>query len=343
MTTLPPASQLSDVLMEPPTDIMDDPLTKPVTSQTENKPVSEVVSESSDDFVDLTNNITEAAADTAAAEDTTEISLDEPPDYFVDILGSETRAPQEEAVVTDVSVAAATDKSEVYSNTTDPPGVGKQEEKETSTAPIISLIGDSSASKTQRPPDIDKYTDPLVDLLTDAPPAAEAKKPSRAAFDLFEDEGSDLFADPMQIKSAKQPQKSLFGEPDEDLFGEPLGATTKKTISKGQKDISVTSKAAAVNVAGPLEVRNPAEPADIFTEESTSTVPGIGNSNAVNSKTNEVHSEEEADIFAGGLIMFTLWLHYQDFVSNLFVVVFCYFVDFLPACCSLWQFSVDAR
>lgn len=301
-TTLPPATRLTDVLMEPPADILDDPLIKPVTSQTENKPVSEVVSESSDDFVDLTNNVTEAAADTAAAEDTTEISLDEPSDYFVDILGSETRAPQEEVVVTDVSVAAATDKSEVTSNTTDPPGVGKREAKESSTAPVISLIGDSSASKTQRPPDIEKNADRLVDLLSDEPLPAEAKKPSRAAVDLFEDEGSDLFADPMQIKSAKQPQKSLFGEPDEDLFGEPLGTTTKKTISKGQKDKPVTTKAAAAavdNIAGPLEVSNPAEAADIFTEEGTSTVPSIGNRNTVNSKTNEVHSEEEADIFAG--------------------------------------------
>lgn len=294
-TTLPPASQLSDTLMEPPTDIMDDPLIKPATSQTENKSVSEVVSESSDDFVDLTNNVTEAAADTAAAEDTTEISLDEPSDYFVDILGSETQAPQEEVVLTDVGVAAATDKSEVTSNTTDPPGVGKQEAKETSTTPTISFIGNSSASKTQRPSDIDKSAEPLVDLLSDAPPAAEAKKPSRAAVDLFEDEGSDLFADPRQIKSAKQPQKSLFDKPDEDLFGEPLVATTKKT-SNGQKDKSVSSKPAAaadVSVAGPLEH------ADIFNEEGTSTVPSIRNSTTVNSKTNDIHSEEEADIFAG--------------------------------------------
>lgn len=318
-STLPPASQPIDVLMEPPTDLMSDPLIKPVTSQTENSPANEVVSEPSDDFVDLTNNVTEAAADTAAAEakDTTDISLGEPSDYFVDILGSETRATQEEVVVTDVSVAAATDKSEVTSSVTDPPGVGKQEVKETSTAPIINLHGDSSASKTQQLPGIDKIADPLVDLLSDAPPAADAKKPSRAAVDLFEDEGSDLFADPRQIKSAKQPQKSLFGEPDEDLFGEPLGASTKKTINKEQKDKFVTPKVAAgdgVNIAGPLEGSNPAEPADIFTEEGTSTASSIGNTSTANSKTNGIHSEEETDIFAGGSTIFTLRLHYQDSV-----------------------------
>uniref|UniRef100_A0A7N6AUE8 Sorting nexin-1 n=1 Tax=Anabas testudineus TaxID=64144 RepID=A0A7N6AUE8_ANATE len=104
-------------------------------------------------------------------------------------------------------------------------------------------------------------------------------------------------------------KKSLFGEPDEDLFGEPLGATTKKTVSKEQKDKSVTSKAAggdSVNIAGPLEVSNPAEPADIFTEEGTSTASSIGNTNTVNSKTNGVHTEEETDIFAEATVELSL-------------------------------------
>lgn len=323
-TTLPPSSQLSDVLMKPPSDIMDDPLIEPISSQTEIEPASEVVSEPSDDFVDLTNNITDSPDDEAGAaespaadtaKDTTEIPLDEPSDDFVDIFGSETEAPREEVVVADVTVEAATGKSEVTSVVTDPPGDGKtgsddddiQEAEETSTEPIIDLSVDLPASDTKQPPPASvTFADPLVDLLSDAPPAAEAKIPSRATVDLFEDEGSDLFTEPRQTKSAKQPQKSLFGEVDEDLFGEPLGATSKKTISKEQKEKPVATKA-AVDVSitgGPLQDSNPAEPADIFTEEAVTTVPSIKNTRPVNSKTNGVHSEEETDIFAGRSTIF---------------------------------------
>lgn len=326
--TLPPASQSSDVLMKPPTDIMNDPLIEPVSSQTESNPASEVVSEPSDDFVDLTNNITDSPDDSIAAEsavadaakDTTEIPLDEPTDDFVDIIGSETQAQGEEVVIADVTVEAAADKSEVTSGATDPPGDGKtgsdaeQEAKETATAPVIDLSGDLPASNTQEPPSSDKIVDPLVDLLSAAPPAADAKKPSQAAVDLFEDEGSDLFTEPLLTKSAKQPQKSLFGEPDEDLFGEPLGATSKKTISKEQKDKSVTTKAAkdASNIGGPLQDSNPAEPGDIFTEEAITTVPSIKSTSTVNSKTNGVHSEEETDIFAGRSTIFLIVQTHRD-------------------------------
>ncbi|XP_071348630.1 sorting nexin-1a [Trachinotus anak] len=310
-TTLTPASQPSNDLLKPSTDIMNDPLIEPVGSQTENKPASEVVSEHSDDFVDLTNNVSEAAADTVAAtaKDTTEISLDEPSDDFVDILGSETEAPRGEVVVADVTAEAATSKSEVAGSVTDPPGDGKQEPKETSTAPIIDFSGDASANNTQQPPGTDKIVDPLVDLLSDAPPAAEAKKPNSATIDLFQDEGGDLFSEPQQTKSAKQPQKSLFGEPDEDLFGEPLGATLKKTINKEQKDKSVSTKAAAgnsINVAGPLQESHPAEPADIFSEEAVATAPSVSSTSTVNSKTNGIHSEEEADIFAEATVELSL-------------------------------------
>ncbi|XP_044050250.1 sorting nexin-1a [Siniperca chuatsi] len=318
-TTLPAASQPSDVLMKPPSDIMNDPLIEPVSTQKESKPASEVVSEPSDDFVDLTNNVSNSPDDTVApesavadaAKDTTEIPLDEPSDDFVDIFGSETEAPR--VVVADVTVEAATDKSKVNSGVTDPPGDGKtgsdadQEAEETST-PIIDLSGDLLASNTQQPPGIDKIVDPLVDLLSDAPPVADAKKPRRASLDLFEDEGSDFFTEPWQTKSAKQPQKSLFGEPDEDLFSEPLGATTKKTIIKDQKGKSVTTKAAGdgSNIGGPLQDRNPAEPADIFTEEAITTVPSIRNTSTVNSKTNGVHSQEETDIFAEATVELSL-------------------------------------
>ncbi|XP_023256012.1 sorting nexin-1-like [Seriola lalandi dorsalis] len=311
-TTLPPATQPSDDLLTPLTDIMDDPLIEPISSHTENKQASEVVSEHSDDFVDLTNNVTEAAADTveAAAKDTTEISLDEPSDEFVDILGSETEAPREEVVVEDVTAEEATSKSEVAYSVTDPPGDGKQKAKETSSAPIIDFSGDdASTTVTQQPSGPEKIVDPLLDLLSDAPPAADAKKPSRATIDLFQDEGTDLFSEPRQTKSAKHPQKSLFGEPDEDLFGEPLGATSKKSINKEQKDKSVTSKAAAgdgINIAGPLQETTPAEPADIFSEEAVATAPSISNTSSVNSKTNGVHSEEETDIFAEATVELSL-------------------------------------
>ncbi|KAK2917559.1 sorting nexin-1a isoform X1 [Channa argus] len=309
-TKLTPASLPRDVLMEPPTDIKNDPLIQPISCQTENKAVSETVSEPLDDFVDLTNNVTEAASDkvAAAAKDTTEIPSDPPSDDFFDILGSETRGLQEEVVLTDVRVTDVKDKIEVTSSVTGPPAVGKQAVKEASTAPIINLSDDPSASKEQLPPGFDKFANPLVDFLSEPPPTSVAKKPSKAA-ELFEDEGSDLFADPQQIKSAKQPQKSLFGEPDEDLFGEPLGATTKKPNSKELKDKSVTSKAAAgdgVKISGPLQVSNPAEPADIFTEEATSTAPNIRKSSTVNSKTNGVHSEEETDIFAEATVELSL-------------------------------------
>ncbi|XP_068578939.1 sorting nexin-1a [Cebidichthys violaceus] len=325
-TTLPPASHPIDVLMKPPSDLMDDPLIEPIGSQTEInpliepigsqteiKPTSDVVSEPSDDFVDLSNNITDSpeaeSAVANAAIDTTEIPLDEPSDDFVDIFGGETEAPREEVVLADVTVEAAADKGEVTSDVTDPPDDGKtgsddeQEAKETSTDSIIDLSDDLPASET--PPASDTFVDPLVDFLSDAPPAAEAKIPSRATVDLFEDEGNDLFAEPRHTKSAKQLQKSLFGEPDEDLFGEPLGAASKKPVSKEPKSKPVTTKAASdvSDTGGPLQ---DSDPADIFSEEAVTTVPSIKQTSTVNSKTNGVHSEEETDIFAEATVELSL-------------------------------------
>lgn len=322
---VPTASQPSDVLMRPPADILIEPLIEPASSQTESSLASEDVSEPSDDFVDLTNNITDSPGDSIAAEsafadaarDTTEISLDEPTDEFVDIFGSETEAAGGGVVIANVTVEAMSDKSEVTSGATDPPGDGKagseavQEVKETSTAPVIDFSGDLSASNTQQPQGSDKIVDPLVDLLIEASPAADAKKPGRAAVDLFEEEGSDLFTEPRQTKSTKQPQIGLFGEPDDDLFGEPLGATTKKTMNKEQKNTSVSTKASGdgSNMGGPLQNSNPAETADIFAEEAATTVPSIRNTSTVNTKTNGVQSKEETDIFAGRSTIF--------FVSNM--------------------------
>ncbi|KAM7415022.1 hypothetical protein PAMA_019715 [Pampus argenteus] len=309
--TLPSATQPGDVLMKPPTDIMNDPLIEPVGSQTETKPTSEVVSEPSDDFVDLTNNLmtpddTIVAVSADAVKDSTEIPLGEPSDDFVDLLGSETEAQREEVVVADVSVGAEMDKSKVTGSVTNPLDDAQQEVKEIFAAPIIDITSDLSANHSQQPPGSDKIVDPLVDFLSDPPPA-EAKKTSPRS-DLFEDEGSDLFAEPFQTKSAKQPQKSLFGEPDEDLFGEPLGATTKKPFSKEQKDKPVTTKAAGGSggslCSGPLHESDQGEPADIFTEEAVATAASV--SSRVNSKTNGVHSEENTDIFAEATVELSL-------------------------------------
>ncbi|CAJ1056163.1 sorting nexin-1a [Xyrichtys novacula] len=357
--TLPPTSQASDVLMEPfdlneppvdimsepvsdimnepavdimsepAVDIMSEPLIEPIISQTE-KIESEVTSEPSDDFVDLTNNIIDSPDDSAAAEsavadaakDSTEIALDEPSEEFVDIFGGETEAPQEEVVAADMeAVETAMVESEATTGVTDPPSdenTGSDAElevEETPAAPVIDLSVDLPATETQPAPSKDTFVDPLVDLLSDTPPAAaaaaaapEAKKSTLATIDLFEDEGSDLFSEPLQTKPAKQPQKSLFGEADEDLFGEPLGATTKKTVITEQKEVSVTTKAAVETsvIGGPLLDSSPVEPADIFTEEAVTTVPSVTAPSTVNSKTNGVHSEEEPDIFAEATVELSL-------------------------------------
>uniref|UniRef100_A0A3P8R3B0 Sorting nexin-1 n=1 Tax=Astatotilapia calliptera TaxID=8154 RepID=A0A3P8R3B0_ASTCA len=181
------------------------------------------------------------------------------------------------------------DRSEVTAGVIDP--LSQQEAKQTSTAPVIDLSGDSQ-------PVTSKIADPLVDLFSDAPPAAEAKKPSSANVDLFDDEeGSDIFAEPLQTKPAKQPQKSLFGEPDEDVFGEPLGAISKKPVPKELKEKSVTTK---VTAGGPLQ---DSKPADIFSQAAAST-PSV--TSTVNPKTNGVHSEEDGDIFAEATVELSL-------------------------------------
>ncbi|XP_028287219.1 sorting nexin-1a [Parambassis ranga] len=304
-STPEPASQLSDVLTKPPSDLMNDPLFEPIISQTDDKPAGEAVSEPSDDFFDLINNVTTETTGPAVAE----ISLDEPSDDFVDILGSET--PKEEVVVANVTVEAAAAESEVPGGVTEPFTDGKTgndaglEADESSAAPIIDLSGDLSSNDAQQQPISDKIADPLVDLRSNAPLAAEAKKPSVATMDLFEDEGSDLFAEPQQTKSAKQPQKSLFGEPDEDLFGEPLGAIAKKNTSKAQKEKSDTTKAAAAAAEGPQPATKPLEPADIFTEEAVTAPPSISTTSTVN-KTNGVNSEADTDIFAEATVELSL-------------------------------------
>lgn len=322
--TLPAANQPSDVLMTPPAAILIDPLIEPSSGQIESKPASETVSDPSDDFVDLTNNLTDSPGDSVApesaatdtAKDSSEILLDEPIDEFVDIFGSETEAAAERDDIANVTVEAASDKSEATTGVTDllvdeiPASEAIQEAKETPTSPVFDL----SASNAQQSKGSEKIVDPLVDLLSEAPPAADAQKPSRATVDLFEDEGNDLFTEPRQTKSAKQPQASLFDEPDDDLFGEPLGATSKKTISKEEKTPSVPTKASGDGdrIGGLLQK---SKPADIFSEEAITAVPGIQKNSTVNSKANGVHSGEDADIFAGRSNFFFSFFYWSSILS----------------------------
>lgn len=301
---LPAVLQPSEISVNP----LIDPLVDVADIPTEITPVIDLLGEPSDEFVDLTNNVTGSPDDLAsavnsvaeAAKTTSQISLEESSDEFVDLTGSEGEAPRGEAVLAEVTLEAALDTSEVSG---DDQAVREavQAAKEPSAAPVVDVFGGLSAT-VQQPPGGSRIVDPLVNLLSEAPPAADAKKPSEAAAaDLFEDDGSDLFTEPRQAKSAKQPQKSLFGDPAEDLFGEPLGATAKKTASKEQKNKIATPKAFGDvgSISGPLKSSNPTEPADIFAEEGVTTAPSIGTTSAVGSKTNGVHSQEDADIFTG--------------------------------------------
>lgn len=279
-----------------------DPLFQNTDIQAGLKPLNEVVSEPSDEFVDLTNNIAGSPDDPAensvakAAKNTSEVSLEESSDEFVDLTGSESEGPRGGTVIANVTVEAAPDESEV---TSDEEFLNEEETKESAAAPVVDLLGDLSASNKQPPQGGDKLVDPLVNFLPEAPASFDAKIPSKASVDLFEDEGSDLFAEPQQLKSAKQPQKSLFDERDEDLFGEPLGATSKKPASKEQKNKAVTTKASGDegSMSGPLKSSRPTEPADIFAEEGVTT-PSI-TTNAVGSKANRVRSQEDTDVFTG--------------------------------------------
>ncbi|TWW75772.1 sorting nexin-1a [Takifugu flavidus] len=308
---LPAVLQPSEMSVNP----LIDPLVDTADIRTEIKPAIDLLGEPSDEFVDLTNNVTGSPDDLAsavnsvaeAAKTTSEISLEESSDEFVDLTGSEGEAPRGGAVLADVTFEAAPDTSEV---TGDDKAVSEavQEAEEPPAAPVIDVFGGLSAN-VQEPQGGNKILDPLVNLLSEAPPAADAKKPSKAAAaDLFEDDGSDLFTEPRQAKSVKQPQKSLFGDPAEDLFGEPLGAASKKTISKEQKNKIATPKASGDvgNISGPLKSSNPTEPADIFAEEGVTTAPSIRTTGAVGSKTNGVHSQEDTDLFTEATVELSL-------------------------------------
>ncbi|CAG5957653.1 unnamed protein product [Menidia menidia] len=277
-------------------DTASDPFNEPLGSQTEiteNKAASEAVEEPAEDFEDLTNNINAAVESPA----TDEISLEEPSDDFVNILGGESEVQGKEV---EVSVEAAGGVADLP---LDGETGGDPIQEAASPAPIIDLgFCDFLAPSSQQLPVGALISDPLADFLGGA---AEADKPAGAVVDLFEDDGSDIFTGLPPSKSSKQPQKALFDDPDEELFAEPLGANSKKSASKEPEEKPPTAKA-AVPARGPLHDGNPSEPADIFSEEAVTTAPSASTTSTVNSRTNGVQPEEDSDIFAEATVELSL-------------------------------------
>ncbi|KAK6318592.1 hypothetical protein J4Q44_G00118830 [Coregonus suidteri] len=179
---------------------------------------------------------------------------------------------------------------------------------EASSAPMVDLLMEPASDDLKEPPKPD-IIDPLADIINDTP-LSEVKTPVVAMAqeppsDLFNDEPSDLFAEPRPSNTAKQPQTSIFEEPDEDLFSEPLGEALKKPQNVFKEAFAPVAKAS--NVCGPLSDNYNEDPTDIFTEEAITTVPSAVNTISVNSKTNGVHSdEEEPDIFAEATVELSL-------------------------------------
>ncbi|XP_036806412.1 sorting nexin-1a isoform X4 [Oncorhynchus mykiss] len=179
---------------------------------------------------------------------------------------------------------------------------------EASSAPMMNLLMEPASDDLKEPPKPD--IDPLADIINDTP-LSEGKTPVAAMpqeppSDLFDDEPSELFAEPRQSNTAKQQQTSIFDEPDEDLFSEPLGEASKKPQNDFFKE-ALAPVAKASNVCGPLSDNYNEHPTDIFTEEAITTLPSAVSTVSVNSKTNGVHSdEEEPDIFAEATVELSL-------------------------------------
>ncbi|XP_020312487.1 sorting nexin-1a isoform X1 [Oncorhynchus kisutch] len=179
---------------------------------------------------------------------------------------------------------------------------------EASSAPMMNLLMEPASDDLKEPPKPD--IDPLADILNDTP-LSEVKTPVAAMpqetpSDLFDDEPSELFAEPRQSNTAKQQQTSIFDEPDEDLFSEPLGEASKNPQNDFFKE-ALAPVAKASNVCGPLSDNYNEHPTDIFTEEAMTTLPSAVSTVSVNSKTNGVHSdEEEPDIFAEATVELSL-------------------------------------
>ncbi|XP_061679556.1 sorting nexin-1a [Syngnathoides biaculeatus] len=261
---------LSDNLTTPPSDVMSDLAGSSSGSKTPSEP--------SDEFDDLAGNWMSPVVSDASRSETRAGGENPLNDDFVDILGSETEPQQQEVEVGDASESRPDDC-----------GDAKEDVKETS--PLL----DISLSVDPAPQPSTKIVDPLADLFDDPLPASGQKL--RAATDLLEDEGVDLFADPRQIKSSKPPEKSLFDEPDEDLFGEPLG-TKNKTAPKEPQAEPLADKTQSGG-GGPLLDRNHG---DVFAEEAVAP----SNNSRLNSRTNGVHVEESADIFSEATVELSL-------------------------------------
>nr|XP_061780911.1 sorting nexin-1-like [Nerophis lumbriciformis] len=272
--------QLGDDLLTPPSDVVTS--SDPVTSQSESK----AASEPSDEFVDLTSSPGDSLGSDSAAMDDEEASSEIPlNDDFVDILGSETEEQRQEAA----GGEAETTQGEI--ELTVEPAVEDA-------APLLDISGDSSANPTSQPPG--KIVNPLLDFLGDPMPAVGHKQNIPVVADLFEDEGSDLFADPRQTKPSKLPQKSLFGEPDDDLFTEPLGAKMP-TMDKPLVPKAASTGAGSGKIGGLLLESSSG---DIFTEEAVAKLPS--KTSIVNTATNGVHEEENPDIFADATVELSL-------------------------------------
>nr|XP_046212938.1 sorting nexin-1a isoform X4 [Oncorhynchus gorbuscha] len=179
---------------------------------------------------------------------------------------------------------------------------------EASSAPMMNLLMEPASDDLKEPPKPD--IDPLADIINDTPlievKTPVAAMPQEPPSDLFDDEPSELFAEPRQSNTAKQQQTSIFDEPDEDLFSEPLGEASKKPQNDFFKE-ALAPVAKASNVCGPLSDNFNEHPTDIFTEEAITTLPSAVSTVSVNSKTNGVHSdEEERDIFAEATVELSL-------------------------------------
>ncbi|XP_023840624.1 sorting nexin-1a isoform X1 [Salvelinus sp. IW2-2015] len=174
-------------------------------------------------------------------------------------------------------------------------------------APMVDFLMEPASDDLKEPPKPD--IDPLADIINDTPlsevKTLVAAMPQEPPSDLFDDEPSELFAEPRQSNTAKQQQTSIFDEPDEDLFSDPLGEASKKPQNDVFKE-ALAPVAKASNVCGPLSDNYKEDPTDIFTEEAITTLPSAVSTVSVNSKTNGVHSDEEPDIFAEATVELSL-------------------------------------
>ncbi|CAL8375977.1 unnamed protein product [Arctogadus glacialis] len=272
----------SEVLFEPPLDLMSSPILEPETKpaaaavveavvETVAEPVAELVEEPLDEFddlVDLSTDVpsvqaTAAAAESPLAEAEAETPSEEACEEFVDLSGSDSDSSSQEETLLEVpadSAAASSDPQDASAAL--PPGdvaTGSAADEQQPGAALLEVdIGQASANGGKQPLSEDLFFDPLANLADAGPPPppADVKQPAppqqqqQLPLDLFEDDPNDLFGESRHAKSAKQQQppqpSSLFGEVDEDIFGEPLGAPAAKRAgnmaSREQRETTVGTK-----------------------------------------------------------------------------------------------------